>query len=116
MFATSLALIANAFHGKDRGSRSACSARSPASPAPSGPCWEGITSWLSWRWIFFVNIPIGAVAITLTLLRVRESRNPDAERPDWLGFITFSSALGLLVYGLIGRAPTHGDRAGSRDP
>jgi len=38
----------------------------------------------------------------MTVLRVDESRDPDATRPDWLGFVTFSSALGLLVYGLIG--------------
>jgi predicted MFS family arabinose efflux permease len=65
-----------------------------------------ITSWLSWRWIFFVNIPIGVAAVALTLLRVEESRDPDAGRPDWLGFVTFSAALGLLVYGLI-ESSTH---------
>lgn len=102
MFATSLALIANAFHGKDRGVAFGVFGAITGVASAVGPVLGGaITSWLSWRWIFFVNIPIGAVAITLTLLRVRESRDPDAERPDWLGFITFSSALGLLVYGLI---------------
>jgi predicted MFS family arabinose efflux permease len=65
-----------------------------------------ITSGLSWRWIFFVNIPIGVGAIALTLWRVEESRDPDATRPDWLGFVSFSSALGLLVYGLI-ESSTH---------
>jgi predicted MFS family arabinose efflux permease len=60
-----------------------------------------LTSGLSWRWIFFVNIPICAVAIVIGLTRVRESQDPRAGRPDWFGFVTFSLALGLLVYGLI---------------
>jgi MFS family permease len=37
-----------------------------------------ITSGLTWRWIFFVNVPIGVIAIALTLLRVGEPRDPDA--------------------------------------
>ena len=56
---------------------------------------------MSWRWIFFGNVPIGVVAIALTMLHVEESRDRDAGRLDWLGFATFSSALGALVYGLI---------------
>jgi EmrB/QacA subfamily drug resistance transporter len=55
----------------------------------------------SWRWIFYVNIPIGIAALLMTLRRVDESRNPDANRPDWAGFLTFSAGLAGLVYGLI---------------
>jgi predicted MFS family arabinose efflux permease len=60
-----------------------------------------LTSGISWRWIFFVNLPIAAIAIAITLRHVAESRDVAAERPDWLGFLTFSAALGALVYGLI---------------
>jgi predicted MFS family arabinose efflux permease len=67
-----------------------------------GPVLGGvITSGLGWRWIFFVNIPVGVAAVVVTLTRVVESRDPGASRPDWLGFLTFSGALGSLVYGLI---------------
>jgi EmrB/QacA subfamily drug resistance transporter len=102
MFATSLALLANAFRGADRGIAFGVFGAITGIAVAVGPVLGGaITSGLSWRWIFFVNIPIGVVAIALTLLRVEESRDPEAGRPDWLGFVSFSSALGLLVYGLI---------------
>jgi predicted MFS family arabinose efflux permease len=60
-----------------------------------------VTSGLSWRWIFFVNLPIGVLALLVTLTRVDESRNPFARKPDLVGFNTFSSALAALVFGLI---------------
>jgi EmrB/QacA subfamily drug resistance transporter len=107
MFATSLALLAQAFRGPDRGIAFGVYGAVTGIAVAVGPVLGGIiTSGLSWRWIFFVNIPIGVVAIALTLLRVDESRDQDASRPDWLGFVTFSSALGLLVYGLI-ESSTH---------
>ena len=47
--------------------------------AAIGPVLGGaITSGLSWRWIFFVNVPIGAILVALTLMRVDESRDPEA--------------------------------------
>jgi EmrB/QacA subfamily drug resistance transporter len=102
MFATSLALLAQAFRGPDRGIAFGVFGAITGIAVAVGPVLGGaMTSGLSWRWIFFVNIPIGVVAVALTLLRVEESRDPDASRPDWWGFVTFSSALGLLVYGLI---------------
>src|SRR5207248_6931 len=67
-----------------------------------GPLVGGaLTEGLGWEWIFFVNIPIGVGAVALTLLRVPESRDPDARGVDWIGVSTFSGALFLLVYALI---------------
>lgn len=102
MFATSLALLAEAFRGDDRGVAFGVFGAITGIAVAVGPVLGGaITSGLSWRWIFFVNIPIGVIAIALTLAKVEESRDPHAARPDWLGFMTFSSALAALVYGLI---------------
>jgi EmrB/QacA subfamily drug resistance transporter len=102
MFATSLALLAQAFQGRDRGIALGLFGAITGAAIAVGPVVGGaITSGLSWRWIFFVNIPIGVVALAMTLLRVDESRNPDATRPDWAGFATFSTALAALVFGLI---------------
>ncbi|HTW98597.1 MAG TPA: MFS transporter [Acidimicrobiales bacterium] len=102
MFATSLALLANAFHGKERGVAFGIYGAVTGIAVAVGPVLGGvITSGLSWRWIFFVNLPIGAAALAITLTQVDESRNPAAGRTDWAGFATFSGALAALVYGLI---------------
>jgi EmrB/QacA subfamily drug resistance transporter len=67
-----------------------------------GPVVGGvITSGIGWEWIFFVNVPIGIGAVVLTMRQVQESRDPDARGVDWIGLVTFSSALFLLVYALI---------------
>src|SRR3954462_9762537 len=102
MFATALALLASAFHGKDRGTAFGIFGATTGVAVAIGPVLGGaLTSGLSWRWIFFVNIPICLVALAVSLTRVEESSDPDAGRPDWFGFISFSLALAALVYGLI---------------
>jgi EmrB/QacA subfamily drug resistance transporter len=102
MFATSLALLAQSFHGKDRGVAFGAFGAITGVAIAVGPVLGGaLTSGASWRWIFYVNIPIGVLALLVTLLRVDESRDPDARRPDWVGFVTFSVGLAALVFGLI---------------
>ncbi len=102
MFATALALLATAYTGRDRGVAFGAFGATTGVAVAVGPVLGGVlTSGLSWRWIFFVNIPICVVALLITVRRVRESHNPRAGTPDWAGFLSFSGALGLLVYGLI---------------
>jgi EmrB/QacA subfamily drug resistance transporter len=102
MFATALALIAHAFRGRDRGTAFGIFGAITGIAVAVGPVLGGvITSGLSWRWIFFVNIPLGIAATAVTLLKIDESRDTGAHRPDWIGFVTFSGALAALVYGLI---------------
>ena len=102
MFATALALLASAFSGKDRGTAFGVFGATTGVAVAIGPVLGGVlTSGLSWRWIFFVNIPICVVAIAVALLKVQESHDPRAGRPDWFGFVSFSLSLGALVYGLI---------------
>jgi predicted MFS family arabinose efflux permease len=77
------------------------------SPLALGPILGGvITSEISWRGIFLVNIPIGVLAIAVTLWKVDESLTPNASRPDWLGFIFLTGGLVSLVYGLIDASVT----------
>jgi EmrB/QacA subfamily drug resistance transporter len=102
MFATALALLAQAFQPKERGVAFGVFGAITGIAVAVGPVLGGaITSGLNWRWIFFVNVPIGIFALIVTLLRVEESKLPNAPRPDWFGFVTFSLALAGLVLGLI---------------
>src|ERR1700728_278962 len=102
MFATSLALLAQAFHGRERGTAFAVWGAVTGAAVAIGPVLGGVitTGW-TWRGIFYVNLPIGAVAIAVTVLRVAESRDANRRRLDLPGFILFTAALIALVYGLI---------------
>ncbi|HZU71774.1 MAG TPA: MFS transporter [Acidimicrobiales bacterium] len=102
MFATALALLAQAFQGRDRGTAFGVWGAVTGIAVAIGPVLGGvITTGISWRWIFLVNVPIGVVALAVTLLRLEESRESRARRPDLPGFLLFTGALGALVYGLI---------------
>ncbi|HEX2902440.1 MAG TPA: MFS transporter [Jatrophihabitans sp.] len=102
MFSVSLALLADAFRGKDRGVAFGVWGAITGLAVAIGPLLGGaLTSGLSWRWIFLVNLPIGVLAVGISALKVAESRSPQARRPDWIGFGLFTVALACLVYGLI---------------
>ncbi len=102
MFATSLALIAQAFSGKERGTAFGVYGAVIGGAVAIGPLIGGaLTSGIGWRWIFFVNIPIGAVAIVITLTKVQDAKAPTARSVDWIGFVTFSASLFMLVYALV---------------
>jgi EmrB/QacA subfamily drug resistance transporter len=102
MFATSLALIAQAFSGKERGTAIGIYGAVVGGAVAIGPLVGGaITSGIGWRWIFFLNIPIGVVALIITLTKVDNAKIPSARRIDWLGFFTFSASLFMLVFALV---------------
>ncbi len=102
MFATSLALLAEAFEGRERGTAFGVFGAVTGAAVAVGPLIGGvITSGIGWEWIFFVNLPIGIAAVALTVARVQESKDPDATGVDWLGLITFSASLFLLVFALV---------------
>ena len=67
-----------------------------------------LTKYLGWEWIFFVNVPVGALVLALAPRIVPESRREGAERSyDVLGAILVSAGLALFVYS-ISRAPDVG--------
>jgi EmrB/QacA subfamily drug resistance transporter len=97
MFACSLALLAQEFHGRERGTAYGAWGGAIAAAAAVGPLvGGGLTEGLGWEYIFFINLPVGAVAIALSVLRLGESRDPEATRVDWAGLVTFSASLFLI--------------------
>jgi EmrB/QacA subfamily drug resistance transporter len=100
----SLALISASFPVQERGRAIGTWSGFTAITAAVGPVLGG---WLiqhaSWRWVFFINLPIAAIVLTLTLLRVPESRNPEQDHAnlDWLGALLVTLGLGGTVVALI---------------
>jgi EmrB/QacA subfamily drug resistance transporter len=99
----SLALITAAYPEDARGAAigtwSACSAiTSAVGPVAGG--W--VVTHASWRWLFFFNVPLAVVVVTLAMLRVGETRDDDAPpHLDLAGSALVTVGLGLVVYGLI---------------
>jgi EmrB/QacA subfamily drug resistance transporter len=102
MFATSLALIAQEFHGKDRATAFGIWGATTGLAVAIGPLVGGaIVDGIGWEWIFFVNVPIGALCLWITLTKVGESRDPSQGGVDLPGVVTFSGGLFCLVFALI---------------
>jgi EmrB/QacA subfamily drug resistance transporter len=102
MFATALALLSQEFHGRERGTAFGLWGAVIGAAVAIGPLAGGmLTSWISWRWIFFVNIPIGAVAVALGLRQLHESSDPEHSRLDPLGLVTLTAGLFCLILALI---------------
>jgi EmrB/QacA subfamily drug resistance transporter len=70
--------------------------------AVTGPTLGGVlTTYLSWRWVFYVNLPVAAAGITLAFLAVPEVRTGRRHRLDLPGVLLASIGLAAVVYGLI---------------
>ncbi|MGH3167670.1 MAG: MFS transporter [Trebonia sp.] len=107
MFATSLALLGDSFRGNDRAVAFSIWGAVTGAAVSLGPVLGGaITSGISWRGIFLVNVPVGVAAIAATWWRVGESRAPHPGRPDWAGFALLAGGLLGVVYGLIRASET----------
>src|SRR4029079_4387752 len=55
----------------------------------------------SWRWLFFVNLPIGAITLVLAAIGIEESRDPKQARLDFIGAVLVTLALGAVVYPMV---------------
>ncbi len=98
----SLAIIGASFSQEDRGAAIGTWAGATAITASLGPVLGGWLVEFSWRWVFFINIPVAAIVLFMLFVYVDESRDPDATGGfDIPGTLFGALGLGLLVFGLI---------------
>jgi EmrB/QacA subfamily drug resistance transporter len=98
----SLALISNSFSEEERGRAIGTWSGFSAITAAIGPVLGGwLVERISWRAVFFINIPLAILVIVISLRHVPESSNESKSRLDSLGAILTTLGLGALVYGLI---------------
>ena len=98
----SLAIISNSFSEDERGRAIGTWSAFSAITAGIGPVLGGwLIEHVSWRAVFFINLPIALVVIIISFRYVLETAERDRDRIDWLGAILAVLGLGALVYGLI---------------
>ncbi len=99
----SLALLTHTFEGAERGRAFGLWAAASAATAILGPLVGGIfVDTISWRAVFFINVPLIVIALWATSRYVDESSDPDAARSfDWAGAATVAVAVGGLSFGAI---------------
>src|SRR5438477_5053569 len=98
----SLAIISNSFSENERGRAIGTWSGFSAITTAIGPVMGGwLIEHLSWRAVFFINLPIALLVILISLRYVAENSDRENTRIDWLGAILAALGLGALVYGLI---------------
>ena len=102
MFAVSLAILSQEFHGKERGTAFGIWGATIGLAVAVGPLIGGaLTEWAGWRWIFFVNLPIGALCILGALRELHESRDEEHGGFDTPGFVLLTTGLFSFVLALL---------------
>jgi EmrB/QacA subfamily drug resistance transporter len=97
-----LSIIAATFPPRERGTAIGIWAGVSALALAIGPLVGGLlTEHLSWHWIFFINVPVGAVAIAASFLLIKESKDETHESLDLPGLAASAIGLFALTYGLI---------------
>src|SRR5438128_263813 len=98
----SLAIISASFDEKSRGKAIGTWSGFTAITTALGPVVGG---WLiehaSWHWVFFINVPLAAAVVAISLWQVPESRSATPQRIDWLGALVATTGLAGLVYGFV---------------
>jgi EmrB/QacA subfamily drug resistance transporter len=102
MFAVSLALISQEFHGRERGTAFGIWGATVGMAVAIGPLVGGaLTTYVGWRWIFFVNIPIGIACVAVGLRVLRETRDEEHGGFDLPGLVTLTAGLFAFVLALL---------------
>jgi EmrB/QacA subfamily drug resistance transporter len=102
MFAVSLAIISQEFHGRERGTAFGIWGATVGLAVAIGPLVGGaLTTYVGWRWIFFVNIPIGIACVAGGIRELHESRNEEHGGFDLPGLLTLTGGLFSFVLALL---------------
>jgi EmrB/QacA subfamily drug resistance transporter len=103
MIPSTLSIVAAVFPPRQRGTAIGIWAGTAGMALAIGPLLGGVlTQYLSWHWIFFVNIPVGALAIVVSRIVIPESRDTSHEQGlDLPGLLTSGASLFALTYALI---------------
>jgi EmrB/QacA subfamily drug resistance transporter len=102
MYATTIALLNAAYQGRDRGVAFGIWGAVSGAAAASGPILGGLlTQGLSWRWIFFVNLPVCVAALVATVRAFRADREDRRAGLDVPGLVTFTAGAVAVTYALI---------------
>ena len=105
LISTGITMLGDLFDVRQRGRVQGFTGSVWGMSAIVGPTIGGIiTQTLSWRWTFFVNLPIGIVAIIL-LLTLHEREEHQGGGIDWVGALVFAVAAALLLLGVNGTYP-----------
>jgi EmrB/QacA subfamily drug resistance transporter len=106
----SLALISSNFSENERGRAIGTWSGFTSITAAIGPVLGGwLVEHASWRWAFFINVPLGLIAVSLTLWKVPESRSGTlGQQFDWLGGLLAVLGFGGAVFALIESMPVAG--------
>jgi EmrB/QacA subfamily drug resistance transporter len=96
-------ILNTTFRGRDRAIAFAIWGATIGGMAAVGPLLGGwLTTYLSWRWAFFINVPVGLIALFGTLRYISDSKDENAKSGlDPLGFLLITGGLGSFVFGLI---------------
>ncbi len=98
----SLAIISASFSQEQRGQAIGTWSGFTAITSALGPVLGGwLVENVSWRWIFFLNIPLAGIVLGILFWRVPESRDEESARLDWWGAALVTLGLGVIVYGLV---------------
>ena len=98
----SLTIISTSFDEKSRGHAIGTWSGFTAITTAVGPVLGGwLVEHASWRWAFFINLPIAAAVMAISLRRIPDSRSAMTARIDWVGALFATLALGGLVNGLL---------------
>ncbi|MCW2495478.1 MFS transporter [Jatrophihabitans sp.] len=113
MFATTFALLNSSYQGRDRGTAYGVWGAVAGASASIGPILGGLlTQGISWRWIFFVNVPVSVVVIALCVFVLVDQHAPAERRIDYAGMVTFTGFAGAATYAFI-HANEHGWATGT---